>query len=145
MPTEMKTTFLLIFLSLSISQTLEGQVYKFKIQDNEMKGDSSVSNDLPFQNQIDTTFKLDNNFDLGTLQKNIGSELKSDNLLREFPDIQRYRDYAGAEEYPGSFRFYSVIPRLNISPYTKSFIREPDKSKKYYLIIKDPVRHTITR
>jgi hypothetical protein len=51
----------------------------------------------------------------------------------------------GAEEYPGSSRYYAQ----KISPYPfsygESFIIKPDTSAKYYLIIKDPLQKTIRR
>ena len=46
----------------------------------------------------------------------------------------------GTEVYPGAPRFYSKR-RIMPSPYEKSFIIKPDRSVKYYLIVKDPVTH----
>jgi len=51
---------------------------------------------------------------------------------------EEYRDILSAERFPGSERYYAKRPYISY-PYEKSFVKTPDSSVKYYLIIKDPL------
>lgn len=68
-------------------------------------------------------------------------EQKNRDLFSEY--LKRFNsDSALTEQYPGASRYYAKRPVF--SPYGK-FIVEPDTSVKYYLIIKDPLRNTVSR
>lgn len=64
---------------------------------------------------------------------------------KDFQQNNRRPHSPGAEEYPGSSRYYA--PRISPYPfsYEESFIIKPDTTAKYYLIIKDPLQKTIRR
>lgn len=68
-------------------------------------------------------------------------EQKNRDLLTEY--LRKFdTDPTLTEQYPGASRYYAKRPVF--APYGK-FIIEPDTSVKYYLIIKDPLRNTITQ
>jgi hypothetical protein len=102
----------------------------------------------PFHNQksdsifIKPCFKNPNkNFDLyrdRILKPN--SDLSQKRFHFESPEIKNSYDKLFAERFPGSEIFYAKRPYL-IYSYEKSFVKKPDTTAKYYLIIKDPITH----
>jgi len=52
---------------------------------------------------------------------------------------------ANAEEYPGSSIYYAKRPSQLQMTNEKFFIIKPDTTLKYYLVVKDPIRHTYTK
>lgn len=61
-------------------------------------------------------------------------------LMEEFNRFNS--DSSLTEHYPGASRYYAKRPVF--APYGK-FIVEPDTASKYYLIIADPLRHTVKK
>ena len=61
--------------------------------------------------------------------------------------IIRRRNYSAhvIEEYPGSSKFYAKRGFGKNYIFEKSFIKKPDTTVKYYLIIEDPISHRIIR
>lgn len=66
--------------------------------------------------------------------------LPKQNFKIEVPEAKRYENYHIAERYPGSQRFYGN-KSYAIYPYEKSFVKKPDSTVKYYLLIKDPLEY----
>jgi hypothetical protein len=138
----MKTTILTVFSGLMITLTLAGQTNKSKYQFKEMKADTALSNSISDYSQTSVNKKTD-----------LFSKKKSDQNFnlgqkRYPPDRKINRPHADsllAEEYPGSSRYYAKWPFKTPPTYEKSFIIKPDTSVKYYLIIKDPINHTVTK
>jgi hypothetical protein len=64
------------------------------------------------------------------------------NFKIESPEIKRSYDKTFSEKFPGSNKFYAKRPYL-INPDDKFFIKKPDTSARYYLIIKDPITNWI--
>lgn len=136
----MKTTILLVFSLLLVSGSLMGQINKSKYADGIRNRDYSVSKSFYDHHQIDPNMILITKPDFLTVKKSYRVALNNDSLFQDLNTIGRYPDFHLAEEYPGSSRFYAKWPHLNPLQYEKSFIIKPDKTVKYYLIIKDPIR-----
>lgn len=49
------------------------------------------------------------------------------------------------QQYPGASRYYARSRIYGDPFHEKSFVMKPDTSVKYYLIIKDPLRNTVTK
>ncbi len=58
--------------------------------------------------------------------------------------FESYSDSLLTRQYPGASRYYAKRG-LSGSSYEKSFILEPGDSAEFYLIIKDPLRNTVTK
>jgi hypothetical protein len=58
--------------------------------------------------------------------------------------LKHYREDSLNRTFPGSSRYYAKRP-LNESGYYDHFVKSPDTSAKYYLIIKNPLTNKITR
>jgi hypothetical protein len=58
--------------------------------------------------------------------------------------LKIYREDSARRMFPGSSRYYAKRP-LNESNYYDHFVKSPDASAKYYLIIKDPLTNKITK
>jgi hypothetical protein len=79
----------------------------------------------------------DFNFDLhGNIK--LKPYLNQKDFQLQYPEIRYSYDKLLAERFPGSEKFYAKRPYL-IYPYEKSFIKKPDTTVKYHLIIKEPV------
>lgn len=121
----MKTIILVLSALLSTSLLLEAQDLNEKLN----PGDS-----IEFQDLI-KKFN-DKNLELKVFPGN-----KNRDLLSEY--IKKFdTDSELKEQYPGASRYYAKIPVF--SPYG-NFIIEPDTTVKYFLIIKDPLRNTVSR
>jgi hypothetical protein len=144
----MKTTFLLMFSILVTIQSMVGQTDKFKLTDSEIKMCITPIKSLNKYLHIDTSLKFIHKSDLFDFQKPHRFDPDQDKLLNDNTKFRNVSEhFALVEEnpvYPGSSRFYGNL--FGIKPDTSGrFIKIPDSSDKYYLIIKDPIRHTITR
>jgi len=139
----MKTNLLLL-ITLLIAGSLNGQAGRNELPEREINRSLNPSTDLyPFQ-ENDTSFTLRRNFDLhiDRLQELYS---KQKNLLQDSIQILISTKSRSEEMYPGSSVFYAKKPLPHPYGYEKSFILKPDTSVKYYLIIKDPITHKITR
>jgi len=144
----MKTTILLMFSLLLNTGSLMGQGGKVKYPDSIIKRDFTLSDKLYNNFQIDTSFKVINNLDLLTENKLSIFNLNQNNLFKDSFTERQFHDFVAVEdypEYPGASRFYQNKIIINPETYGKYFIKKPDTSNKYYLIIRDPLRHTITK
>jgi hypothetical protein len=136
----MKRTMLIMFSILAITITLAGQtnryVYKFK----DIRLDTTHSFSITDVHQIIKNNGFNNNTDLFSKNK-IEMNLDLDQRLLTFshriikPDI----DSQITEEYPGSSKYYAKMPSIYQNTYEKFFIKKPDTTVNYYLIIEDPI------
>lgn len=61
-------------------------------------------------------------------------------------DLKAPDEYSAlTQQYPGASRYYAKSKIYGDPFHEKSFVKEPDTTAKYYLIIKDPLRNTVTR
>lgn len=122
----MKTIILIVSALLSSSVILNGQ---------DLKKQENPPVDRELQDLLEKFDHKKGEF------KAIVPDLKKPDLLDEFN--KRFNpDSTLTEQFPGASRYYAKRPVL--APYGK-FIIEPDTSVKYYLIIVDPLRHTVTK
>ncbi len=140
----MKTIPALLFCLLFIPGCIWGQEDSLKFKVPEIR----KADPFPFS---DYRFDFKNNKSIDDYMKRIDP---SDNnkifRFKTFPDgsvadsvrIMLPPDFNIAEEFPGSERFYR---KFTPDKRGKLIIKKPDTSAKYYLIIQDPVRHTMTR
>ncbi|HEX2926770.1 MAG TPA: hypothetical protein VHP38_11040 [Ruminiclostridium sp.] len=75
------------------------------------------------------------------------SEIRTDTIRKSYPliiprEFRAVTDTLSIDHFPGSSRYYAKHPGFVPDP---AFVKEPDKSAKYYLIIKDPLTNTVTR
>ena len=141
----MKTTTLLMFSFLFITGSLLGQKNKLNYIDSDIRKQF-----FPITNPNSSRFrKPDLNspkkFDSPTLRNLDRFKLYKDSSSIKYDTVRLYSDFVVVEEFPGASRFYAKRPNLISSPYEKSFIIKPDTTVKHYLIIKDPVLHTIRK
>jgi hypothetical protein len=141
----MKTTIFLMFSLFLFTNSIRGQNGKFGFLDRDVKKDFNIANNLSDFRRIDTTFKLIPNDDLLHKRNSQRFDLNPDKIDQEHLEINHSRSYACAEEYPGSSIYYAKRPSLLQMPNEKFFIIKPDTTEKYYLIIKDPLSHMITK
>lgn len=121
----MKTTILVLSALLSTSLFLQAQDLNEKLT----PGDS-----IEFQDLLKKFSDKD-------LELKVFPESKNRDLLSEY--IKKFdTDSELKEQYPGASRYYAKRPVF--SSYG-NFIAEPDTTVKYYLIIKDPLRNTVSR
>jgi hypothetical protein len=72
-------------------------------------------------------------------------ELRSDTIVLQKSPETAIDTINPREYYPGSKRYYAKRPLNKRYSYYDSFVKEPDNSAKYYLIIKDPLTKKVTR
>jgi hypothetical protein len=124
----MKTNTLLSLLLLISSFSLYGQIDGSSKRFYSQKSDSIFTK--PF------LVNPNKNFDLRS-DKIFKPDLNQKHFHFEAPEIKNTYDTLLAQRFPGSEKFYAKIPYL-VYPYEKSFIKKPDTTAKYYLIIEDP-------
>jgi hypothetical protein len=138
----MKTTFILIFSLFLIHGSLLGQNENFYFNDADIKGSIVVPGYSIAKGRISSDSKLQDSL----FKKNIELfKLNSDSSLRDLFAYKHMHDSISDEKFPDASREYrnpfNVIP----DSHGKMKILKPDKNAKYYLIIKDPIRHTVTK
>jgi len=69
----------------------------------------------------------------------------NERMNRNLPGIREFENQQFDRQFPGASRYYARRPYLYNNPGAGNFIRRPDSSVKYYLIIKDPLRNTVTK
>jgi len=130
----MKTITILSLLVFISSFNLYGQIDGPNKRFHSQKSDSIFIKPF-FENPNE-------NFDLHH-DRILKPNLSQKRFHIESPEIKNSYDKLLAERFPGSETFYAKRPYL-IYPYEKSFIKKPDTTAKYYLIIKDPITHRRT-
>lgn len=121
----MKTIILVLSALLSCSLLMKGQ----DITEKKNPADS-----VEFQDLL-------KKFNDRNAELKVFPEQKNRDLISEY--LKKFnKDSSLTEQYPGASRYYAKRPVY--SPYGK-FIIEPDTSVKYYLIIIDPLRNTVTK
>lgn len=137
----MRTTIILVFSLFLSTVSLFGQKEKFNYIDNDIKGE--ILKTEPYNPYLKKpALNLIPRFDSPILRN-----LDRFSLYQEIPSVNYdtvkfTSDFAEAEKFPGTSRFYAKNPNLLSSPYEKSFIIKPDTAIKSYLIIIDPVSLT---
>ena len=140
----MKTMILLMVSFIFITGSLFGQKDKFEYIDSDVKGE--ILKIKPYNPYLKKTDHNSLPIFYGPIYfKSERSKLYHDSALIKIDTVNHYSDFAVTEKFPGASRFYAKIPNLSSSPYEKSFILSPDTTRKHYLIIIDPVLHTITK
>lgn len=141
----MKPTILLMFSLFLITRSLLGQIDKFNYIDSDIKKQffHIIKPDSPRFSR--PKLNVPKNLDSPTKNNLNRFNLYLDSSFHDSCKVRHYSDFVVAEKYPGSSRFYAKMPSLNLNTYGKSFIIKPDSSAKYYLIIKDPIPHTIIK
>jgi len=143
----MKTTILLLFTFIFIRGSLFGQIDKHNYIDSDIK-----QKVLPIQNldyaQLSRPYLYSpKKFDFSSITDLDKFGLYHDSSFFKNNNVKLYSDFVVVEEFPWSSRFY-VYPFVR-KPDTrgKLLIIKPDTSEsvKYHLIIKDPIRQTITK
>lgn len=117
----MKTIILSVVLALSATLAIDAQESKSE-KDNEPGVNKRYKQEIPdqFSQRIITQRELDSLIAL----------------------MQQKKD--GREQYPGSSRYYAEIPYLKkILSEDNAFVRKPDTSAKYYLIVKNPLNQKV--
>jgi hypothetical protein len=143
----MKTTILLMFSFIFITESLFGQIEKHSYIDSDIRLKF-------FPITIPDSFGLKspylgspNKFDKPTFRDLDRFELYSDSLSFRDKNIKLNSDFVVVEEIPGASRFYGYPFVRTPDTRGKILIIKPDTSEnvKYHLIIKDPIHHTITK
>jgi hypothetical protein len=116
---------LLVFIS---SFSLYGQIDGPSKRFHSQKSDSVFIK--PFFEKPNENFNLHHD-------RILKPDLSQKRFRIESPGIKNSFDKLLAERFPGSEKFYAKRPYL-IYPYEIPFIRKPDTTAKYYLIIKEP-------
>ena len=130
----MKIKILLSFLFLAFYSVMTGQV---NMDQNKLKNNKKDTTSYYFmmKDSLNTVWDFYKEGELN--QKLLTLDSFSFNK-------KRYPVTDQDEQYPGASRFYAIRPNLRNYMYTrKSFLIKPDRSAKYYLIIKDPVSHNV--
>lgn len=141
----MKTTILLMFSLLLITKSLLGQIDKFNYIDSDIKNQYFPIKKLDSPRFSRPKLDVPKNLDNPTKHNLNRFNLYLDSSFNDSCTVRRYSDFVVAKKYPGSSRFYAKMSSLNLNTYGKFFIIKPDSSAKYYLIIKDPIPHTIIK
>lgn len=131
-----KILFALVILALSFSVT--GQTGKYKLQFKNQRAYSKLSKSI-YYNNLNNDLYLNKSMDLS--DKNLENHDFSYNQKHCWLNplnIRRFHNSMMAEEYPGSSIFYAKRPYLLCDPDERSFLIKPDKTVKYYLLIKEP-------
>jgi hypothetical protein len=89
--------------------------------------------------------RVPRDIEIPSLKKQPEFHFNGDSILDDNIIMRKFDDIVIAEELPGWSRYYDN--HFIIKPDTNGKLRilKPDNSVKYYLIIKDPIRNTITR
>jgi len=126
----MKTSVFIIALICITSLRLNGQVDWPSKQFQDIFQDSKITKPIIKYPK--------NNHDLYSdkIIKPIWDQSLKHNHI-ELPEIKYSYDKLLAERFPGSEIFYAKRP--NLISIQKSFVKKPDTTAKYYLIIKDPI------
>lgn len=128
----MKIT-LLLFLALFFSFPVSSQSDKSRSGGGELKSDTGKF-------QSPEIFQYHNKDSLAEMQTPYYFDGK------KFEAPQTAIDTINPKEYfPGSKRYYAKRSLNKDYSYYDSFVKEPDNSAKYYLIIKDPLTKKVTR
>lgn len=116
----MKTIILSVILALSTTLAINAQESKSE-KNNELLN-KRYKQEFPDQ-----------------LTRKIITQRELDSLISLY---NQRRD--GREQYPGSSRYYAEIPYLKkILSEDNAFVKRPDTSAKYYLIVKNPLNQKV--
>jgi hypothetical protein len=135
-----------MFAHLLIAGSLQGQTDRFKSSDNDLKRKNTFLNRRYQKRQVDKYFSNKKSYSLSD-RNNIDSilDLTPYYFYQDSIRIRRYPDFVIAEETPRINRFYNFMPVIVPDKRGKILIKKPDQTKKYYLIIKDPIRQTLIK
>jgi hypothetical protein len=142
----MKTTILVLFSFLVITVSLSGQTIRSKYHIADIKPDTIFSTPQSDNRQINNYLNINKKDDLFAGKKSDQKFDLNQNRFHQYPiKIRRYPESETEEKFPGSSRFYGNV--FHITPDTTGnlFFKKPDTSRKYYLVILDPIHHTIIR
>jgi hypothetical protein len=140
----MKPVLLTLIFLIQITGSIPGQTNSNSLPDTLLKRDFPFSDNKFPDRHLSQEFH--SNADLFSDKKSKSKfNLNRENFQRELEKTRHLPDIENDGEYPGSSRYYGNLPYLVPGSGENSFIKIPDASAKYYLIIKDPVRHTIRR
>ena len=142
----MKTLMFLVFSVLMLPQMLTGQ-YTWREYQNR-KNYNNLITSIPKKDDIRFNYHTGNfknaqfftEEDNNHVIVNYPSALPQDSVI-----TGHHPDFDIAEEYPGSSRHYGNPFIIKPDRRGKLIIKKPDSRDKFYLIIKDPIRHTITK
>jgi hypothetical protein len=138
----MKTTFILMFSLFLIHGSLLGQNENFYFNDADIKGSIVVPGYSIAKGRILSDSKLQDSL----FKKNIELfKLDSDSSLRDLFAYKHLHDSTADDKFPDISPYYGNPFNIIPDSHGKIRILKPDKNAKYYLIIKDPIRHTVTK
>jgi hypothetical protein len=141
----MKTTILLMFSFIFITGSLFGQKDKHNYIDSDIRKQFFPITNPNSPRLRKPDLNLPNKFEGPTLKDLDRFTLYQDSSTIRYDTVSLYSDFVVVEDFPGASRFYAKRPYFISSPYERSFILKPDTTVKHYLIIKDPVLHTIRK
>ncbi len=131
-----------IFMQLTF--TLKAYSQEESVKDSVIK--RPVTDSLISTPKLGPDFNLRRNFDMPDIPEIDRRFLPgNEGINRGLPAMREFEDHMSERQFPGSSRFYARRPYLYSNPGSGDFIRKPDSSVKYYLIIMDPLRHTVTK
>ena len=141
----MKTTSLLIFSLFLITGSLFGQMEKFNLIDSDIRKQFFPIIELDSSHIRMPNFNLSRKFDYTGIMHQNRFYLLIDTSTITLDTIKLFSDFVIAEEIPGASKYYGYPFVIRPDTRGKILIKKPDTTSKYYLIIKDPIRHTISR
>ena len=142
----MKTTIVLVFSILVISISLPGQTNRSKYKFGDIKLDTTLSIVDSKNPQINNYFNVDKKTDLFSGEKSGQIFDLNQNHSPQYPlTKRRNQDSETEEKFPGSSRFYGNPFHIKPDTTGNLFFKKPDMSKKYYLVIIDPIHNTIVK
>jgi hypothetical protein len=143
----MKATIFLMFSFIFITGSLFGQKDKHNYIDSDIRKQF-----FPITNPDNPRLRKPDLYSPKKIDNPILRDLDRFGLYTDgssFKDkkVTLYSDFVVVEEFPGASRFYGYPFVIKPDTRGKILIIKPDTSKnvKYNLIIKDPIRHTITK
>ena len=137
----MKTTILMVFSLILFTGTLLGQKSKFNYIDTPVFPEMRMDTSSLRRHYI----RVPRDIEIPAIKNHPEFHFDRDSVLNDDIKMRKFDNIVIAEEFPGSSRYYGNPFNIMPDPYGKLRIIKPDKSAKYYLIIKDPIRNTITK
>jgi hypothetical protein len=142
----MKALIFLMLLLLNTTGLIMGQTNIATYQKRDINPDTVFSHHPELNLEMNNHYS-DNKKTGVFIEKKFDHlfDFKPDHMTRGHLRLKRYPDFVVVEEYPGSSRYYGNMPVIIPDKKGKLLIKKPDNINKYFLIIKDPVHHTIVR
>jgi hypothetical protein len=141
----MKAIFVLMFSIFLINRSLSGQTGELNFTDRDIKQEFFNNTRLGCTQVKRPDFNLPGKFDSPVALNFNRDNFYKDSSIINNDTLRPNRDFVVIEEYPKESEYYNDPFVIRPGSYGKLIIKVPDKTVRYYLIIKNPYHFPINK